>query len=208
MKFDKLFILGFIGYLALVVLVAEDALAETLMETQPQAEIGVLSSEKSSGEKVSEESISSEPALELAFKFNSEFTSDLAAELVAPPVQAAPPVQPAIFNTPATSGLPSNNLPQTFSDSSAPKPTSGAVDVWHRIRAGYDMQDFKSPLITQHEKWYASRPDYIQRMTERGRLYLHFIVEEVERRGMPMEIALLPMIESAFYPGAYSTARA
>ena len=137
MKFDKLFILGFIGYLALVVLVAEDALAETLMEIQPQAKIGVLSSEKSSGEKssgekVSEESISSEPALELAFKFNSEFTSDLAAELAAPPVQAAPPIQPAIFNTPTISELPSNNLPHTLSDSSAPKSTSGAVDVWHR----------------------------------------------------------------------------
>lgn len=217
MKFDKLFILGFIGCLALVVLVAEDALAETLMEAQPQTEIGTLSSEKISGEKTSKESISGEPALEPAFKFNPEFTSDLAAELAAPPVQEVqevppvppvPPVQPAIFNTPATSGLLSNNFPQTFSDSSTPKPTSEAVDVWHRIRAGYDMQDFNSPLIAQHEKWYASRPDYIQRMTERGRLYLHFIVEEVERRGMPMEIALLPMIESAFYPGAYSTARA
>lgn len=204
MKFNKLFMVsGFMGYLALVVLVAEGALAETVMETRPQSKIGVLP-----GEKVLEGSISGEPVSGFVFKFNSEFTSDLAAELAAPPVQAGPHVQSAIFNIPATGGLPPINLPQTFSDSPAPKSTSDAVDVWHRIRAGYGLKDFRSPLIAKHEKWYASRPDYVQRMTERGRLYLYHIVEEVERRGMPMEIALLPMIESAFYPGAYSTARA
>ncbi len=138
---------------------------------------------------------------------HAEFTSDLAAELFAAPVAPvapAAPIQPAIFSSPAAIDMPSESLPQTFSDT----PAQTEIDVWQRIRQGYAMQNFNSPLIRHHEKWYASRPDYIQRMTERGRLYLHFIVEEVERRGMPMEIALLPMIESAFYPGAYSTARA
>ena len=204
MKFNKIFIMfGSIGYMALVVLVAKGALAETVMGIHSQAKTGVLS-----GEEVPDGSISTEPVSGFVFKLNPEFTSDLAAELAAPPVQAVPRVHSAIFTPPATGSLPSINLPQTFSDSAVPKSASGAVDVWHRIRAGYGLKDFKSPLIARHEKWYASRPDYVQRMTERGRLYLHFIVEEVERRGMPMEIALLPMIESAFYPGAYSTARA
>lgn len=70
------------------------------------------------------------------------------------------------------------------------------------------MSELDSKLIANYERWYAARPDYVERITERGQRYLHFIVEEVEKRGMPMEIALLPMIESAFYPGAYSTARA
>ena len=81
-------------------------------------------------------------------------------------------------------------------------------DVWQRIRNGFAMQEMNSPLIAQHQKWYASRPDYMARMTERAQRYLYFIIEEVERRGMPTEIALLPMIESAFNPGAYSGARA
>ena len=81
-------------------------------------------------------------------------------------------------------------------------------DLWVRIRSGFAMRDLDSPLVARHEKWYASRPEYVARMTERARRYLHYIVTEVERRGMPSEIALLPMIESAFNPGAYSTSRA
>jgi membrane-bound lytic murein transglycosylase D len=81
-------------------------------------------------------------------------------------------------------------------------------DVWHRIRGGFGMRQQDSKQVARYEQWYASRPEYVERMTERGKRYLYFIVEEVEKRGMPMEIALLPMIESAFNPGAYSTARA
>lgn len=81
-------------------------------------------------------------------------------------------------------------------------------DLWERIRAGFKMAPLDSPLVLQHEDWYSSRPDYIGRFVDRGALYLHHIVEEVEKRGMPMEIALLPVIESAFNPGAYSRAAA
>ena len=82
------------------------------------------------------------------------------------------------------------------------------TDLWQRIRNGFAMNEIKNPLLARHQNWYASRPDYMARMTERARLYLYFIVGEVEKRNMPMEIALLPMIESAFNPGAYSGARA
>ncbi len=81
-------------------------------------------------------------------------------------------------------------------------------DLWTRIRNGFAMRDLDSPLVARHEKWYASRPDYVARMTERARRYLYHITVEVERRGMPSEIALLPMIESAFNPEAYSRSRA
>ena len=70
------------------------------------------------------------------------------------------------------------------------------------------MRQLDSKLIANHEKWYAGRPDYVERMTDRAQRYLFYIVGEVERRGMPSEIALLPMIESAFNPGAYSTGHA
>ena len=81
-------------------------------------------------------------------------------------------------------------------------------DLWQRIKDGYAMPDSTSDLIARHESWYSSRPDYIRRMVERSQKYLFHIVEEVEKRGMPSEIALLPMIESAYNPQAYSSGRA
>jgi membrane-bound lytic murein transglycosylase D len=81
-------------------------------------------------------------------------------------------------------------------------------DLWDRIRRGFAMNDLDTDLVRDREQWYASRPDYIQRMTERSSRYLFHIVEEIERRNMPMELALLPFIESAFNPKAVSSARA
>jgi hypothetical protein len=63
-------------------------------------------------------------------------------------------------------------------------------------------------LVARHEAWYLNRPEYVQRMIERSHRYLYFIVDELERRNMPTEIALLPMIESAYDPHAYSRMRA
>jgi membrane-bound lytic murein transglycosylase D len=62
--------------------------------------------------------------------------------------------------------------------------------------------------VQQQEQWYESRPDYIARMTDRSRLYLFHIVEELEVRNMPTELALLPFVESAFNPQALSSAKA
>lgn len=81
-------------------------------------------------------------------------------------------------------------------------------DLWQRLRNGFTMQNIDSALVAKHEQWYASRPDYVARMMSRANRYLYYITCEVERRGMPGEIALLPMIESAFNPGAYSTSSA
>ena len=82
------------------------------------------------------------------------------------------------------------------------------ADLWERIRRGFAMPNLESDLVRTQEQWYVSRPDYIQRMTERSRKYLFHIVEELERRNMPTELALLPFIESAFNPQAVSSARA
>ena len=70
------------------------------------------------------------------------------------------------------------------------------------------MEPMDSPLVAKHEAWYVERPEYIARFVDRGSRYLHHIVEEVEKRKMPMEIALLPVIESAFNPHAYSRSKA
>ena len=82
------------------------------------------------------------------------------------------------------------------------------TDLWVRVRVGFAMPDLDNPLVLKWQQWYASRPDYVQRMTERGSRYLFHVVEEIDKRGMPTELALLPFIESAFNPQAMSVARA
>jgi membrane-bound lytic murein transglycosylase D len=81
-------------------------------------------------------------------------------------------------------------------------------DLWERIRRGYAMPDLDNGLVHDREQWYATRPDYIFRMTERSKKYLFHIVEELELRNMPTELALLPFVESAFNPQAVSSAKA
>ena len=85
---------------------------------------------------------------------------------------------------------------------------SAQTDLWARVRRGFAMPDLDGDLVRNREQWYATRPDYVKRMTERGGRYMFHIVEELERRGMPTELALLPFIESAFNPQAVSSARA
>jgi len=81
-------------------------------------------------------------------------------------------------------------------------------DLFDRLRAGYRLEDVESVLVDRQFNYYVNNPDYLDRVFNRAGLYLHFIVTEIERRGMPMELALLPVVESAFEPYAYSRARA
>jgi len=82
------------------------------------------------------------------------------------------------------------------------------ADLWHRVRDGFAIPDMDTAEVKVWEQWYASRPDYVARMTARGSRYLFHITEEVERRHMPTELALLPFTESAFNPQAMSVAQA
>ncbi len=81
-------------------------------------------------------------------------------------------------------------------------------DIWVRVRAGFAIPDVENALVLKWQQWYASRPDYVQRMTERGSRYLFHVLGEIDKRGMPTELALLPFVESAFNPQAMSVARA
>ncbi|AQV94839.1 lytic transglycosylase [Cupriavidus necator] len=81
-------------------------------------------------------------------------------------------------------------------------------DIWDRIRRGFAMQDLEGTLVDDRTQWYAQRPEYMERMVGRSSRYLYHIVEELERRKMPTELALLPFVESAFNPQAQSTAKA
>lgn len=111
-----------------------------------------------------------------------------------PPVITASPVADTAFPPEVAASL-----------ESLPPP---AEDLWDRIRKGFALPELDDPLVAKWEAWYSSRPDYVARMVDRSRRYLYYVIVEVEERGMPAEIALLPMIESAYNPNALSTSRA
>ncbi len=108
-------------------------------------------------------------------------------------------------NDPVLNYLPDDTDIVRYANGSAAVATD---DLWQRIRNGYSLPEVRSVLTSNHESWYASRPDYVKRMVARSQRYLFHVVEEVQKRGMPTEIALLPMVESAFNPQAYSRSRA
>ncbi|MDP1606817.1 MAG: transglycosylase SLT domain-containing protein [Rhodocyclaceae bacterium] len=115
---------------------------------------------------------------------------------------------------PALSPSLSLSLPLAVIEEEPPLPpmidlTVPPNDLWQRMRNGFGMADLASPLVADRQSWYLNRPDMLRRIfVERGRRYLYHIVVELEKRGMPTELALLPMVESAFNPLALSSARA
>ncbi|MDN6318667.1 MAG: LysM peptidoglycan-binding domain-containing protein [Marinobacter sp.] len=86
---------------------------------------------------------------------------------------------------------------------------SGETDMWDRLRAGFVLDhEVDNERVRDQLNWYARHPGYIKRVVERGSRYLHYIVNETEKRDLPAEFALLPIVESAFDPFAYSHGRA
>lgn len=83
-----------------------------------------------------------------------------------------------------------------------------SVDLWDRIRDGFALEAREHKRIDQQLKWFASHQEYLDRVAERAQPYMHHIVETLEANDVPLEIALLPIVESAFKPFAYSHGRA
>lgn len=82
-------------------------------------------------------------------------------------------------------------------------------NLWNDIRDNFSFDlTLDNKRINQQLSWYVRHPQYMDRVIERSRPYLHHIVAEIKKRGMPMEFALLPIVESAFDPFAYSHGRA
>ncbi|NJD34708.1 MAG: hypothetical protein FIA96_07750 [Betaproteobacteria bacterium] len=81
-------------------------------------------------------------------------------------------------------------------------------NVWDRIRNGFAMEPLRGSLVAERELWYGQRKDLVANISLKARRYLFHIVEAVEKRGLPMELALLPFVESGFEPGALSSAQA
>ena len=136
----------------------------------------------------------------------------------------------ACATTPQTASIPSlpsqvpislgTPVPESTDSSAAPAPAGAPAvkpakppgdsyrDVLDRLRAGYALEPVDEPRIDRETEWFLRHPDYIERTLNRAAPYLHYIISEVERRGLPAELAVLPIIESAYEPYAYSSARA
>ena len=122
---------------------------------------------------------------------------------------AGNPAPPAPLATPAPLALPAPAALSLMPEPLEPPLIEGdRSSLWDRIRARMAIPDLAGARVERWEQYYARRPDYVARMVERGSLYLYHVVEEVERRGLPAELALLPFIESAFNPEALSRVRA
>jgi membrane-bound lytic murein transglycosylase D len=149
----------------------------------------------------------------------AESAASAASAATARAVAAAAPASAASAAAPAAPDAPMD-LPADLVPMDAPPPPPmprGRLDtlndderasLWDRLRNGFVLRDLNGDLVRKWEQYYAKDPAYVKRMTERSSRYLFHIVEEVQRRNMPIELALLPFIESAFNPQAMSVARA
>jgi membrane-bound lytic murein transglycosylase D len=133
------------------------------------------------------------------------------------PIGVTVPDAPTAAETSATNppplAPPSVQVPETEQAPAEPTPVAGITpaqysDLFDRMRAGFKLEDDDHHAIDVNEDWYANHPDYLERAFGRAELYMYHIVTELEARGMPLELALLPVVESAFEPFAYSRARA
>jgi peptidoglycan lytic transglycosylase D len=147
-----------------------------------------------------------------------------AEQPAAPPASSeAPSPPPSVARAATAPPAPAAAAPKPAGDTKfdgpsatvAPAPAVALVDrtiapqdLWQRMRQGFAMPDLENALVREKMAYYAARPEYLQRIFDRSRMYLYHIVEELEKRGMPTELALLPMVESAFNPMAYSRAHA
>jgi membrane-bound lytic murein transglycosylase D len=127
--------------------------------------------------------------------------------------RAEPDTATADVRPSSTTSLPGAKPPQLAETPEADRIltldlTRDANDIWDRIRRGFGMADLDSKRVMDQQSFYLNRPRFLKQVFERGGRYLYYIVDELERRGMPTELALLPMVESSYNPMAYSRAHA
>lgn len=134
-----------------------------------------------------------------------------------------PPPEPVVISHKTASELVDNNPWEFFTDYSSPyyclhsetEPKSNEpvwatpTTVWQRIRLGFEMDyQIKQKRLDAEFNWYQRNPGYMARVSERSRRYIYHVTERLEQEGLPLELALLPIVESAYDPFAYSHGRA
>jgi membrane-bound lytic murein transglycosylase D len=129
---------------------------------------------------------------------------------VSQPIAIRPYITESTTDSPKAASF--KQMTQDINDNSPRIPfidlTVAPDDLWQRMRNGFAMPDLDSALVADRQAWYLNHPDFLRSVLNRGRRYLYHIVTELEKRGMPTELALLPFVESAYNPQARSSANA
>jgi len=128
-------------------------------------------------------------------------------------VEPAPAVTPTTADTPVSSDEGATSTRSVDSEGLPGPPLDSVVvarqpDLFARLRGGFQLSDVDQPAVANQVNWFANHPDFLERTWGRASLWMYYIVGQLEQRKMPSELALLPVIESAFEPYAYSRARA
>jgi len=115
------------------------------------------------------------------------------------------------FPPPATEVTQSQNITPPVSsviveesDKASQIDVVAVTDVWKRIQLGLSLPVPEHKLVKQYRDWYIKHPQHLARVSARATPFLYLIVDEIEKRDLPIELALLPIVESAFDPFAYS----
>ncbi len=125
-----------------------------------------------------------------------------------PPETASEAEEPVVYIVPEPELYPESEE-EVATVESKPEPSFEQRDLWEKIGANLNLPRYLDrKAVKGRLAWYAKNQEYLDRVVERSRPYLYHIVNEVEKRGMPLELALLPIVESAFHPFAYSRSHA
>ncbi len=124
--------------------------------------------------------------------------------IVVPPAAAAAATPVAPADAAGTAATPSLAMPSEWQHHNG----EDYDDLFDRMRAGFALDEVQEPAIDTQLNWLEHNPEYLERVFQRGQRYMYHVVTEVEARGMPLEFALLPVVESAYEPFAYSSSRA
>ena len=121
----------------------------------------------------------------------------------------AQPQEQVEYIVPEPELFPEPEVEIVTADSEPPQSSLQHTDIWKKIGANLALpRHMEHRSVKGRLAWYAKNQEYLDRVVERSRPYLFHIVSEVEKRGMPPELALLPIVESAFHPFAYSRSHA
>lgn len=135
-------------------------------------------------------------------------SATMAFQTLADEAPGPTPDSPQVISLPASTEIETLDIPVHQPRILKLDLTRRPDDLWDRIRRGYAMPDLDSELVTEMQAFYLHRPSFLRQVFQRGGRYLYHIVDEIERRGLPTELALLPMVESNYNPLAYSRAHA
>jgi membrane-bound lytic murein transglycosylase D len=172
----------------------------TRSETSAPAPVANSAGVAASGGERATNDVTAAKDLHLNASPSTTLTGPLATPLPTPLVSLPPPLPPLEG--------PAQEIHDEFPRLANIDLTIPPNDLWQRMRNGFSMPDLDSPLVADRQAWYLNRPEMLRRVLDRSRLYLYYIVGELEKRGMPTELALLPIVESSYNPMAYSRARA